>query len=177
MLDFVGITIIILFFIRGYMKGIIVAIFSVLAVILGIMVALKLSGWLAQWLLEKGLVTSGWGQLISYAILFVGVLLLVRLISKAIETSLNVVALGWVNRVVGGMLFACLAAIVWSSLLWIMNQMGLLSPEAQAASHTYVYLEPLAPWAFNGIGKLLPFAKDIFHDLQQFFDKIEPVKK
>ena len=52
MLDFVGLTIIIIFFIRGYMKGIVVALFSVLAVILGIICALKLSGLLGQWLLE-----------------------------------------------------------------------------------------------------------------------------
>jgi membrane protein required for colicin V production len=171
-LDFIGLTIIIIFFIRGYMKGIVIALFSVLAVILGVICALKLSGWLGQWLLEKGWASSGWVSLISYAILFVAVLLLVRLVARAIETTLQLVMLGWINGIVGGLLYAFLAAIIWSSVLWLCNQMHLLSPETKAYSKTYSYVEPLAPWAFDKVGKLLPFAKDVFSDLQQFFDDL-----
>ena len=171
-LDFIGITIIIIFFIRGYMKGIIVAVFSVLAVLLGIICALKLSGWLAQWLLEKGWVTSGWGQLISYAILFIGVMLLVRLVANLITKTLQVAMLGWVNGIIGGLLYAFMGAVIWSSLLWIVNQMHLISPETIAYSKTYKYLEPLAPWVFEPIGKLMPFARDVFSNLEQFFNNV-----
>lgn len=171
-LDFIGLTIIIIYFIRGYMKGIIVAVFSVLAVILGTICALKLSGWLAAWLLEKGWVTSGWGQLISYAILFFGVLLLVRLVAKAIQSVAQLAMLGWLNGVVGGLLYAFMAAVIWSSILWIGNQMHLISPETKTYSKTYSYFENLAPWVFDKVGKLLPFAKDVFNDLKQFFDHI-----
>lgn len=172
MLDFIGITIIIIFFIRGYMKGIIVAVFSVLAVILGIVCALQLSGILAEWLLAKGWVTSGWGQLISYAILFIGVMLLVRLIAKLITKTLQVAMLGWLNGIVGGLLYAFMGAVIWSSLLWITNQMHLISPETIASSKTYKYLEPLAPWVFDQVGKLLPFAKHVFENLERFFDNV-----
>ena len=171
-LDFIGLTIIIIFFIRGYMKGIIVAAFSVLAVVLGIICALRLSGLLAQWLLERGLVTSGWGQLISYAILFFGVLLLVRLLAKSVQKLAQLTMLGWLNGVMGGFLYAFMAAVIWSSLLWIANQMHLISPETKVYSRTYTYLEPLAPWVFQHIGKLLPFAKDVFANLKEFFDNV-----
>lgn len=77
-LDIIGIILIILFFIRGYMKGIIVAAFSLLAIVLGAICALKLSHLLAEWLFKKGYITSGWGQLISYIILFLVVVVLVR---------------------------------------------------------------------------------------------------
>jgi len=171
-LDFIGLTIIIIFFIRGYMKGIIVAVFSVLAVILGIICALKLSGTLADWLFQKGWVTSGWGQLISYAILFFLVLVIVRLIAKAIQSATRLVMLGWLNGVIGGLLYAFLAAVFWSSVLWLGNQMHLISPETKTYSRTYAYLEPLAPYVFEHISKLLPFAKDVFKDLQHFFDHV-----
>lgn len=39
-LDVIGIILIVLFFIRGYMKGLIVALFSVLAILLGIVCVL-----------------------------------------------------------------------------------------------------------------------------------------
>lgn len=174
-LDFIGITIIIIFFIQGYRKGMIVAVFSVLSILLGMLCALKLSGLLGTWLLEKGWVTSGWAQVLSYAILFIGVVILVRLLAKAIQSTLNLAMLGWLNGLVGGVLYAFAAAVVWSSLLWIGNQMQMMAPETIAASKTYKYLEPLAPWVYHHIGKLLPFAKDVFSDLHEFFDQVNVV--
>jgi membrane protein required for colicin V production len=172
MLDFIGLALIVLFFIRGYMKGIIVAVFSVLAILLGVVCALKLSHLLASYLLEKGWVTSGWGQLISYIILFVGVILIVRLIAKAIENAIGGMP-GVLNKIIGCILYAALAIVVWSSILWLCNRMHLLTPEGIASSKTYHYISPIAPWVFEQVGKLLPFAKDTFHDLQRFFEKVD----
>ena len=171
-LDFIGITIIIIFFIRGYMKGIIIAAFSVLAILLGIICALKLSGVLATFLYKKGLVTSGWGQIVSYLILFTAVFLLVRILARAIQTSVKAVLLGGLDKIIGGALYAFIAAVVWSSLLWIANQAHVVTHETIAASKTYPYLSPIAPWVFEHVGRLLPFAKNIFKDLQHFFDTV-----
>jgi membrane protein required for colicin V production len=173
MLDIIAITILIIFFIRGYMKGIIVAVFSMLAVILGIICAMKLSGMLSLWLVEKGWVSSGWVQLISYILLFTGVLLLVGFIGKAVQASAKMAMMGWLNGVLGGVVYAFLGAVIWSSLLWIGNKMTLVRETSKEASRTYRYLEPLAPWVFEKTGKLLPFAKDVFSDLSGFFDTVE----
>lgn len=171
-LDILGITIVIIFFIRGYMKGIIVAAFSLLAIVLGIICALKLSGILAAYLLGKGIITSGWAQLISYVVLFLGVVILVRFIARLIEKSVQAVFLGLVNKLIGGLLYAFMAALVWSSLLWLCNQMHIISPETIASSKTYGYFMPIAPWVFEHIGKVLPFAKNIFTDLQHYFEGV-----
>ncbi len=171
-LDLVGITLLIIFFIRGYSKGLIVAAFSVLGILLGAMCALKLSGIFATFLAERNIITSGWAQLLSYIILFVGVMLLVRLIGKAVESSLEVAMLGMVNKIIGGLLYAFITSVIWSSILWIGTKMTIISPETIAASKTYTYFEPIAPWVFDHIGKVLPFAKDIFAELQQYFDAL-----
>jgi membrane protein required for colicin V production len=175
MLDFIGIVLIVLYFIRGYTKGVVVAVFSFLAVILGVIVSLKLSGWFAGWLLANGLVTSSVSLLLSYAILFVGVILLVRFIANAVESIFKMSLLGWLNSLMGGCMYAFMAAVVWSSLLWILHEMHAISPSTIAASKTYPYLQPLAPWIFEHIGKLLPFAKGIFEELKQFFQHIDQV--
>ena len=171
-LDVIGIILIILFFIRGYTRGIIVALFSVLAILLGIIVALKLSHALAAWLLAKGYVTSGWAQLVSYVVLFVIVVLIVRLIARLIQKAVEGMMLGVVNKLIGGLLYAFLGAVFWSSLLWIGSRMHIITPETIAASKTYSWLSALAPWFFEQVGKLLPFAKDIFSNLEHFFDTV-----
>ena len=171
-LDIIAILLIIIFFIRGYMKGIIVAVFSVLAIVLGIICALKLSELLATWLFEKGFVTTGWAQIISYIILFVGVVWIVRLIAKAIEKSMEAVMLGWVNKALGGLFFAFIAVMAWSTLLWLGNEMKVIAPEQIAKSKTYEYIAPLAPMVADKVGVLWPMAKDVFTDLEDFFKHV-----
>jgi len=171
-LDVIGIILIILFFIRGYMKGFIVAAFSVLAILLGIFCALKLSQSFATWMLAHGYISSGWAQVVSYVILFIAVVLIVHLIAKLIQKALEGLMLGTVNKLIGGLLYAFLGAVLWSSFLWIGVHMHMVTPETIAASKTYATLSGLAPWFCEQVGKLLPFLKDTFDKLEHFFDTI-----
>ena len=171
-IDIIGLAFIILFFIRGYMKGIIVAAFSVLGTLLGIIGALKFSHRLAAWFSSHDIITSGWGQLISYLLLFILVIFLVRLVAKAVETFARTILLGMVNKAIGGVLYAFMAAVVWSTLLWIADRMHLIAPETIAESKTFSFFTGLAPWLFVQIGRLWPFAKGIFHDLEHFFEGV-----
>lgn len=173
MLDFIGITLLIVFFIRGYMKGIVVALLSVLSIVFGIIFSLKLSSLLANYLLDKGWVNSSWALVVSYAILFTCVLIAVRLLGNAIKSSLRLVMLGWIDGIAGGLLYALAAAICWSSVLWMGDQVHLINPEAKTASRTYAYFIDLAPWAFEKAGALLPFAKNLFAEMGHYFDKID----
>lgn len=170
-LDLIGIILVIIFFVRGYMKGIIVAAFSVLAIILGIILSLRLSEKLSAFLLEEKIITSGWVQPVSYIAIFIGVILLVRLLAKAIETSFEAVMMGWLNKLIGGMLYALLIAMIWSSLLWIGTKMLLIKPETIANSVTYPFFYKLAPWVVHHIGAIIPTAKTVFLDLETFFTK------
>jgi membrane protein required for colicin V production len=170
-LDIIGIALVLLFFIRGYMKGLVVAIFSLLAIILGIICSLKLSGTLATFLQKHG-VSSGWVQIVSYIILFIAVFLLVRLLAKAVESALKVSALGWLNGLIGGLIYAFMMAFIWSSFLWLASQMNLIKPETIAASKTYPFFSKLAPWLFEKIGVIWPMVKNIFGDLQHSFGNV-----
>jgi len=171
-LDAVGIILIILFFIRGYRKGLIVAAFAIIAILLGIICSLKLSQAFASFLLEKGIVTSGWAQIVSYIVLFIGVVWLVRAGGKLIEKTVEAVWLGLFNNLAGGVIYSLMAIIVWSCCLWLGNQAHIFSPETIASSKTFPWFSPVAPWVFGHVGDLMPFAKNIFTELQHFFDKV-----
>ncbi len=171
-LDITGLILIALFFIRGYTRGLIVAAFSVLAILLGILCALKLSQSFATWLLEHGYTTSGWAPLLSYLVLFIGVVLLVRLIAKLLQKAVEGLMLGIVNKLAGGLLYGFLGAVLYSSLLWIGARTGMITPEQIATSKCYSWLSSLAPWFFGCAGHVLPFAKDVFEKLQHFFDAV-----
>jgi membrane protein required for colicin V production len=171
-LDIVGILVLLVFFVRGYMKGLIVAAFSVLAILLGILCSLKLSQSFSAWLLEKGYVTSGWVQVVSYLVLFVGVVILVRLLARLLEKFAEGIMLGFVNGLFGGLLYAFLGAVLWSSLLWIAVHAHIITETATSTSKTYPFFKDIAPWFFEQAGKLLPFVKDTFTKLDHFFDTV-----
>lgn len=171
-IDIITIALIVIFFIKGYMKGVIVALFSVVAFVLGIICALKLSELLASFLFEQGLVTSGWAQLVSYIILFVGVVILVNLLARAIEKTMEAVWLGWANKVLGGIFYAFVGLIVLSTFLWLGNEMNLIPREQVSASKTYPYTVAVAPWIAAQVGLLWPMSKELFADLEMFFNNI-----
>lgn len=174
-LDIIAVIVVVVFFIRGYMKGLIVAAFSVLAIILGIFCALKLSERLATWLMENDYVTSGWAQVVSYAILFIGVMMLVRLVAKALESGLKLVMLGWANKAAGGLLYALIGVVVWSTFLWLGREVNVVTDEHIEESATYEYIQPVAPKVAEQVGVLWPMAKDLFGDLEFFFEAVNTV--
>ncbi|MBC7555024.1 MAG: CvpA family protein [Taibaiella sp.] len=171
-IDITGLIVLSLFFIRGYSKGLIVAAFSVIAILLGLLCALKLSQSFAAWLLLKGYTTTAWAPAISYVLLFTGVVLGVRLLGKLLQRVVEGVMLGMVNKLAGGVLYAFAGAVFFSSVLWISARMNMLSPELIATSKTYIFFSAIAPWFFSVAGTLLPFAKDVFNNLQHFFDVV-----
>ena len=171
MLDFVTAIVIALGFFRGFRKGLVVAVFSFVALLLGVLVALKLSHLVAAWLVERG-AGGAWAPMVAYILLFVGVGFLVRLGARAIEGVTKAAMLGLVNRLAGGVLYALIGAVIWSSVLWLAARVGLVSAESKAASTTYAYIEPLAPATFEKAGVVLPFARDVFHDLSSTLDSV-----
>ena len=159
MLDIVSILFLLIFFIRGYSKGIIVAVFSFLSILLGIVIALKLSATVSSMLATYGGFTSSWVPLLSYILIFTLVLLSVRWIARLLRSALQVVALGWLDSIAGGVLYVITAALVESTLLWVCDKVQLLSPSTMAESNMYPYIRPLAPWAYQHVGQLIPFVK------------------
>lgn len=154
------------------MRGVILAAFSVLAILLGILCALKLSQAFSAWLLEKGYITSGWVQVFSYVVLFIVVVIIVRSIGKLFQKAVEGLMLGIVNKLTGGLLYAFLGVVFWSSMLWIGARMHIITPEIISESKTYPLLSGIAPWFFEQAGKLWPYVKDTFSNLEHFFDAV-----
>lgn len=171
-IDAVCLICMILFMIRGYRKGLVVALFSVLAILLGTLGALKLSGTISGMLFDGGSKGGRWAPLLTYILVFVGIVWLVRAGAKLLQRSFEAVSLGWANRITGAVLYAFLISFVLSCMLWLFNRMDLMRPETIAASYSYPVLAPLAPRVCALLGTFLPFAKHIFDDLGGFFDTI-----
>ena len=158
--------------IKGLQRGIIVAVFSLIGLIAGIAAALKFSVLVASWLQGSVNISSRWLPAISFLLVFIVVVLLVRLMANLIEASVELALLGWVNKIGGALLYMIIYTLSLSVLLFFLVQLKLISEKTIAESVTYTYVEPWGPVVINGIGKIIPLFKDMFAELENFFGKL-----
>ncbi|WP_276479681.1 CvpA family protein [Paraflavitalea pollutisoli] len=158
--------------IKGFRRGLVIAVFSVVAIIVGLAAAMKLSTLVADWLKDSTNVSVQWLPFISFAIVLIGVILLIRLGANLIEASMEVTLLGWVNRLGGIVLYIIVYTLAFSVFLFYATQLKLLNEETIAGSVVYSRIQPLAPLVINTFGKLIPWFKDMFTQLEGFFAQI-----
>jgi membrane protein required for colicin V production len=155
---------------KGYSRGLIVAVFSLVAIMLGMAAALKLTSVAVLYTQEHWGLHSRWLPVLCFICLFLGVILLVRLGAGALQKLVELALLGWVNRLGGILLYSVIFIVIYSVLLWIANQLYWLSPETKLQSIVYPYIYKIGPWVVDNMGKIMPVFKDVFGELQGFFD-------
>lgn len=169
LLDIIIVIILILAIIKGYQRGLIVGVFSFIALFVGLAAAIKLSTLVAGYIGNTGKVSEQWLPLIAFAVVFIIVVLLVRAIAAVIERTVQIVMLGWINRLGGIIFYVALYITVLSVILFYAEQIKLLQPVTANKSLAYHYIQPLGPKAINAFGSILPVFKNMFRELQDFF--------
>jgi membrane protein required for colicin V production len=168
-IDLIFAVLMVLAIIQGYRRGLIVAIFSFIAIIIGLAAAMKLSAVVANHLGNSVKVSEKWLPVISFMLVFIAVVLLVRLGARLLQKTAETVMLGFVNRIGGILLYAAIYITVYSILLFYAGQIKIIKPETMEASVTWTFIQPWGPKAINALGWAIPFFKDMFNQLEQFF--------
>lgn len=165
---------------KGYQQGLIVALFSVLAFIIGIAAAMKLSVVVAGYIGKAVKVSDQWLPVISFIVVFMIVTFLIGWGARLIQKAVQLAMLGWVNRLGGILLYCVLCVLIISVIIFYADQVSLIKPEVKNASVTYSYIQPWGSIVMDGLGKIIPFFKGMFQDLQDFFGNMShqiPVAK
>lgn len=167
-LDIIFIIPIVWFAYQGFKRGLIIELASLLALILGIYAALYFSGYAADFLVNNMDMGSKYVPVTSFILTFIAVVVLVYFIGKILEKLVNMVALGFLNKLAGSFFGILKAAVVLSIVLLIINQFSddLISRQKKKSSFLYGPISGIAPFLWN---KLEDFN---FHD-----SKIEEVKE
>jgi len=171
-LDLIFVIILVLAIFKGYRRGLIVGLFSFIAFIVGLAAAIKLSAIVAGYIGKAVKVSDQWLPIISFAVVFMLVVLLVRLGANLIQRTIEIAMLGWVNRLGGIVLYAALYITVFSIVIFYAEQIHLIKQETIDKSITYSFVRPWGPKAIDGLGTLIPWFKDMFADLEKFFGNV-----
>ncbi|MCR6719352.1 MAG: CvpA family protein [Chitinophagaceae bacterium] len=169
LLDILLLLFLVFAFIKGYQRGLIVGVFSFVAILVALAAAIKLSALVADYLGENVKISAQWLPVISFIIVFLAAVLLVRLGANILQRTIELGMLGWVNKLGGMIFYAALVLVVYSVLLFYATQLELITPETQEKSLTYAFVEPWAPRVVGSFGSVIPFFSDMFTDLKEFF--------
>ncbi len=171
-IDIAFLIVMLLAIFKGFSKGLILGIFSLLAFIIGLAAALKLSAVVAHYLENSTGSTAKWLPVLSFMLVFIIVVLLVNLGAGILKKTISLAMLGWADKIGGMVFYVIIYTIIFSVILFFAEKIFLVKPEVVATSSVHDYVSPWGPKVINNLGKIIPVFKDLFLQLQTFFENI-----
>ncbi len=171
-LDLVFLVLLVLAIIKGYQRGLIVGVFSFIAIIIALAAAMKLSLIAAGYIGEAVNMSSRWLPLVSFAIVFILVVLLIRVVANLIQKTVELSMLGWLNKLGGIIFYLAIYILVYSVVLFYAEQVKLIQDAAIQNSVTYTFVQPWGPEVIEGFASVVSIFKGMFNELELFFDGV-----
>jgi len=145
-------------FYSGFKKGAIYMLVSFISILLALYAAIHFSylstDMLANWLQKDPQDL----KILSYIVTFIVVFILMHLIGKILDNLIKAVSLGFINRLLGGVLSVAIKVIVLSLLLWVFDQgnqiVPLVSQQTIDESALYKPIKDFSPVILKNIDKL-----------------------
>lgn len=154
--------------IQGLSRGLITELARIVALIAGVYLAVRFSELLSEYLYRNTEMTNEFLPIISFAIILVGVIILVHLFAKAISKLVNAAALGWANKAAGAFFGFFRSAFFLSLLIMLVTRFDLLEKfdRGDLAQESFLY---------QPVGQLAPFILPILNnvDKDSVLDKID----
>lgn len=139
-------------FIRGLFKGLFVEVASFVGLIAGIYGAIHFSHYMKNLLITRVSWEEKYITLVSFAITFIIILLVIILIGKLFTKIADFASLGILNKLLGGIFGVLKIGIILSVILLIFsklnNKIPFLSEEQRESAILYKPLKNLAPIIF-----------------------------
>jgi membrane protein required for colicin V production len=172
LIDLIALVLLIMAIVKGWHRGLLIAVLSMVAFIVGIAAAMKLSVLVAGWLSNSVNISAKWLPVVSFILVFVVVVLLVRAGANLLDEAVEMAFLGWLNKLGGIIFFGILYMMAYSVILFYANQLQLIKESTIKNSVTWSTIQPWGPYVINKFAQLLPIFKDMFIQLEDFFGRI-----
>ena len=138
--------------VRGLMRGLVIELTAILAVVLGL-VGAKLWGTLfSVWLIQQFAWPEAICTVVAYALLFLGITIVLNLLAKLLSKLFKAVNLSWLNRL-GGAVFGI---VKWTAIMLLVvlcvhrldDQFHFFQEDLKQQSIIYTYTTPLSEKAW-----------------------------
>ncbi len=153
LIDIVIIIVLIWFAVSGYRKGLIVSLASLAALVLGIYVAMYFSDITAGLIQDIFAFDSKYLMIIAFVVTFVLVVALVITVGRIVEEFVDLLLLGFLNKLSGALFGILKGALILSLIIWVMNYFefgeNLIGNQSRESSMFYRHVEKIAPQLYD----------------------------
>jgi membrane protein required for colicin V production len=170
-LDIVYGIILLIVLIRGFSRGLIQSVFWLISVIIGIMAAVSFSHAAAAWVDKVLDIRSEFIPLVAFILVLIIIFGLFYLLGNMLEGVFKTLQINLLNKLAGAIIWGISWSLLFSCICWYCNNMGLFSYELKSSSIIYDSLVVMAPAVIDLVGNLIPAVKNIFNNLQEWFDQ------
>lgn len=140
---------------KGFTKGLIIEAASIIALGLAIWGGIKFSDFLTGYIHEHFSWNTKYLPVVSFAIIFLGILILVYAIAKLIERLVKAVSLGFVNKLAGGIFGMLKFGLILSVIIFVLNaierSVHVIPSEIKQKSLLYEPVGKIAPVIIPGL--------------------------
>lgn len=148
---------------NGYKSGFLMEVISLTGIVLGIFLGFKLMGEGMILLEDNFNVDRSTLPYLSFIVIFVIVVVLVRFVGSLLKDTLDKSFLGTVDQALGAGLGGFRTLFMLSVILWILDSLKLAPyDEWVEGSWLYPFTARLAPTVANWLGDFIPFFQEIF---------------
>lgn len=170
-IDIILLTILLIGAFKGYRRGFLLEIIAIGALLLGIIGGLRLLHWGMEILSDYFEIHSQLLPYITFIVIFIGIILLVNLLGKAMKKIIDMTLLGNFDDIAGAVIGIIKWAFGLSVILWISNRFGITIPEHLTdSSRIYPWIEDFAPSIVGYLTGIFPFIEDLLKLISDFIN-------
>ena len=145
--------------IQGLRKGFIAQAISVISIFAGFWASAKFADIVTAWISQYITASEQVLKLVSFALVMIVVFILLGLIGKLLDGIINLVMLGWMNRLLGAAFAVAKAILILGLLMIVFNSINanfnLVDPKVIEESVLYPILKEISDTVFPYLKSLM----------------------
>ncbi len=157
----------------GFTRGIIKTVLSVLSIVFGFMAGFKFAGPMTTFLKQSTGQDKPLMFLAGFFLSFAIVMILIRMFAKGLESILQSANINIINQIMGGFITAAVMVLLYSYILWFLEQSHLIDDATKRQSMTYAYVKEFPGQAQNVFIEIKPIIKDFWDQSIDMMDQLE----
>lgn len=154
-LDILLAVLLLLFAWSGFRKGLVIEIATLAALVLGLFLAYYFSGFVSEKLKDFFSISDQYLEIISFIVVFIGVIIFVMLVGKLFEKLIDVLMLGFLNKLAGAIFGIFKGALFISIFIFIVGYVSsghyFFKKETRDSAILYKPISSIAPAMFSWI--------------------------
>lgn len=163
--------------ISGFRKGFIVEVATLLALILAVIGGFHFLHWGIALLQDQFNLSGNFVPLLSFILIFIGIVLIVNLVGKVLKKLVDMVFLGALDKIAGALLGGLKFVFFLSLLIWAFTVFGIELPEpSREESLLYPYIVAIAPSTVEMFGFIIPATSNLLDKISELINFAGPAQ-